>query len=151
MNSPARNLTCFHTDEVERQTALPIAAEAEKRGYRVHFSGNILERCEIGLYCQHACFPRNAELSVIMLHDLGQGHNRWPDIWRYEPWDHFDIGLLPGRAWANRWQSCSAAPYTRPRLGVFRRAFRAGAAERVMCATISRMCTMPRGSSRVST
>lgn len=119
MRAAAPPITFFHTDEVERQTAQPIATEAIKRGHPIRFSTNILEPCAIGVYCQHESCPRHAAFSVVMLHDLAQGHNRWPDIWRNEPWDHFDLGILPGPSWSARWQACSAAPYARPRLGVF--------------------------------
>ena len=119
MHRAAIPITFFHSDEVERQTAQPIAAEAEKRGHPVRFSTDILEPCAIGVYCQHESCPRHAAFSVVMLHDLAQGHNRWPDLWRNERWDHFDLGILPGPSWSARWQACSAAPYARPRLGVF--------------------------------
>ena len=119
MRTATLPITFFHTDEVERQTAQPIATEAVTRGHSVRFSTDILEPCVIGVYCQHESCPRHADFSVVMLHDLAQGHNRWPDIWHNEPWDHFDLGILPDPSWSARWQACSAAPYTRPRLGVF--------------------------------
>lgn len=114
-----RIITFFYTDGVEKQTVQPILDEAIKRGYEVELTSNILKKAEIGVYCQHICFPKNSKFSVIMLHDLSQGHNRWPNIWLLEPWDKFDIGILPGKIWVNRWQSCSTHPYTRPRIGVF--------------------------------
>lgn len=55
-----------------------------------------------------------------MLHDLAQGHNRWPNVWEGEPWNKFDIGILPGDSWVERWQECSWDPCARPRLGVFK-------------------------------
>jgi len=114
-----KSITFFYTDGVEKQTVQPLVEEAKKLGYKVKLTNNVLEKAEIGVYCQHVCFPENSKFSVIMLHDLGQGHNRWPNIWLIEPWDKFDIGILPGKIWSERWQSCSAHPYTRPKVGVF--------------------------------
>jgi len=119
MKRDARTITFFYSDGVEKQTAEPIARDAEKRGYKVKFTDNLLEKADIGVYCQHVSFPENSNFSVTMLHDLGQGHNRWPNIWKGEPWDQFDIGILPGPLWAQRWQSCCDHPYTRPEKGVY--------------------------------
>jgi tetratricopeptide (TPR) repeat protein len=111
-------MTFFYLDGCERQTVEPIAAEAAKRGIEVRFSDNLAERAEIGVYCQHACRP-NADFSVIMLHDLAQRHDIWPAFWQREPWNAFDIGLLPGKSWIDRWQTQADFPSARPRLGVF--------------------------------
>jgi hypothetical protein len=114
-----RTITFFYSDNVEKQTAAPIAEEAERRGYKVKFTDALLDKADIGFYCQHLCFPENSNFSLIMLHDLGQGHNRWPDIWAGEPWDQFDIGILPGKDWVKRWLSVCDQVYTRPKKGVF--------------------------------
>lgn len=111
-------VTFFYTDNCERQALEPIAAEAEKRGIEVRFSNNSKERAEIGVYCEHACRP-NADFSVIMLHDLAQRHDIWPNFWHYEPWNSFDIGCLPGKSWVDRWQTQAGFSITRPRLGMF--------------------------------
>jgi hypothetical protein len=59
-----------------------------------------------------------------MLHDLGQA--MWPghqtadaNLWRQEPWDRFDVGILPGRTWSQAWRVSCARPTARPRIGVF--------------------------------
>ncbi len=119
MTEIKKSITFFYTDAAEKQTVEPLVNEANKRGYKVKLTSNILEKAEIGVYCQHSCFPENSKFSIIMLHDLGQGHPRWPNMWILEPWDKFDIGILPGKTWSQRWQLCSAHPYTRPRIGVF--------------------------------
>lgn len=119
MENKHRTITFFYTDNIEKQTAAPIAEEARSRGYQVHFTNVLREQADIGVYCQHLCFPENSNFSLVMLHDLGQGHNRWPDIWAGEPWDHFDVGILPGRDWSQRWLSVCDRPHTRPRQGVF--------------------------------
>ncbi|MDP3744464.1 MAG: hypothetical protein Q8Q76_09020 [Methylotenera sp.] len=111
-------MTFFYTDNCERQALEPIANEAEKRGIDVRFSTNSKEFAEIGVYCEHACTP-NADFSVILLHDLAQRHDIWPNFWHYEPWSAFDIGLVPGKSWIDRWQTQADYPVARPRLGVF--------------------------------
>lgn len=111
-------ITFFYTDNCERQALEPIATEALKRGIEVRFSTNSKEHAEIGVYCEHACSP-NANFSVILLHDLAQRHDIWPNFWHYEPWNAFDIGCLPGQSWVNRWQTQADFPITLPRLGVF--------------------------------
>lgn len=119
-NRIKRDITFFYTDGVEYQTAQPIAEEATRRGFRVRFSKNIFQKAEIGVYCQHRCFPECSKFSMVMLHDLAQGHNRWPNIWIGEPWNKFDIAILPGDSWVERWQECSWDPFVRPRIGVFK-------------------------------
>lgn len=54
-----------------------------------------------------------------MLHDIVQQHWDWPDIWAKEPWNKYDIGILPNDQWAENWVESSAYYYSRPRLGAF--------------------------------
>jgi GT2 family glycosyltransferase/tetratricopeptide (TPR) repeat protein/SAM-dependent methyltransferase len=112
-------ISFFYTDEIERQTLQPVAQEAEQRQYRVRFTDHMDEPAEIGIYCSHRPDPSNAKMSAILLHDLAQRHDIWPDFWRYEPWNRFDIGVLPGPAWRKRWQACAGQPEARPRMGVY--------------------------------
>ncbi|HRF06768.1 MAG: hypothetical protein AW09_000234 [Candidatus Accumulibacter phosphatis] len=114
-----REITFFHTDKVEWQTMRPVAVEAERRGYRVEFSDRIDAPSEIGVYCSHSPSPRNSRFSAIMLHDLAQRHDIWPDYWLTEPWNEFDLGFLPGPSWGERWYRSSLQPQSRPRRGVF--------------------------------
>jgi len=112
-------ISFFFTDDIERQTLAPVAQEAERRQYRVRFTDRMDEPAEIGVYCSHRPDPSNARFSAILLHDLAQRHDIWPDFWRYEPWNRFDIGVLPGPAWRKRWLACAGQLEARPRLGVF--------------------------------
>lgn len=102
------------------QQIKPVAAEAEARGYKVTISADIHEKAHIGVYCQHRCYPENADFSMIMLHDMGQGHNRWPNIWNGEPWNKFDVGILPGDGWVKRWVDSSWDPISMPVNGVYK-------------------------------
>lgn len=114
-----REITFFYTDSSEYFNLEPIAKQAKTKGYQVKFTKNIKEKAEIGIYCQHIPCPENSKLSIILLHDMAQGHDRWPNIWIRENWDKFDIGILPGVEWRNRWALCASASYVRPKRGVY--------------------------------
>lgn len=113
-----RLFTFFHTDGCELQAVQPLADELRARGLAVRFSEDLDEPVDVGIYCQHAVKPQ-ARFAVIMLHDLAQRHDIWPAFWAHEPWHRFDIGLVPGSAWADRWQSQRDDGRAHPRLGVF--------------------------------
>lgn len=119
MKNIKKEITFIYTDKLEYQCAEPIANEAKKRGYEVKFSNNIFEKCEIGFYCQHLCFPKNSKFSCIMLHDLGQQHGFWPNMWQNEIWNHFDLGFLPSKEWCDMWIQSSCYDFVRPRKGCY--------------------------------
>lgn len=114
-----KDITFVYMDAAERSAFLPIKEEAEKRGYTTHLTDDKFAKCEIGFYCQHVNFPQYSKFSLIMLHDIIQGSDKWPDLWYYEPWDKYDIGFLPSKQWVNNWNQCSEYGYTRPRLGMY--------------------------------
>lgn len=118
-NGIPKHITFFCTSVGERFNLQPIADEAQKRGYVVEFTDNIQQKAAIGVYCQHLCYPENSAFSLILLHDMAQGHNRWPNLWERERWNHFDIGILPGEDWAERWSACACQYYANPRCGTF--------------------------------
>jgi len=114
-----RHITFFYTDKGEYYNLKPIADAAQKRGFKIEFTTNLKQIAEIGVYCQHFCYPENSKFSLILLHDMAQGHNRWPNIWEIEKWNKFDIGIVPGEEWAKRWSQCACYPFANPRLGTF--------------------------------
>lgn len=114
-----KEITFIYSDTAEKNCYQPIAQEAEKRGYHVKFTDNKLEKCEIGFYCQHVNFPQYSKFSLIMLHDIIQQYSNWPDIWYNEPWDRYDIGILPSDQWVKNWNQCSQLYYARPRRGMY--------------------------------
>lgn len=114
-----KEITFIYTDKVEYQCAEPIAEEAERRGFAVKFSDNIFKKCEIGFYFQHLCYPTNSKFSVVLLHDLGQQHGEWPNMWKNEFWNHFDLGFLPNKEWVDMWHNASCYDFVRPRLGCY--------------------------------
>ncbi len=115
-----RSITFIYSDSAERACFQPVLDEAKKRGYTVKMSDNPFERCEIGFYCQHINHPQYSKFSIIMLHDIIQQYSNWPDIWFKEPWNKYDIGILPSDQWCENWKKSSGAYYTRPRKGVYK-------------------------------
>lgn len=114
-----KEITFIYSDSTEKAMYKIIAAEAEKRHYNIRYSNNPYEKCEIAFYCQHVNFPQYSKLSVIMLHDIIQQYSNWPDIWLLEPWNKYDIGILPSNQWVENWNKASHMFYARPRKGVF--------------------------------
>lgn len=114
-----KKITFFYTDKGEYYNFQPLAMEAEKRGYAVIMTGDTEAPAEIGFYCQHCSNPRNSKFSVIMLHDMEQGHTMHPNLWWWERWESFDIGILPGPAWKERWEQCAGFYYANTKKGVF--------------------------------
>ena len=115
-----KDITFIYMDTAERNMYQPIAEEAEKRGYKVSFTDDKTYKCEIGFYCQHINFPQFSKFSVIMLHDIIQQYSNWPNIWYREPWNKYDIGILPSKQWEENWNQCSQWSYACPRKGMFR-------------------------------
>ena len=114
-----KDITFFYTDMGEYYNLKPIADIAISRGYKTTFTKNIHQTAEIGVYCQHICYPENSKFSIILLHDLAQGHDRWPNFWELERWNKFDLGIVPGQFWANLWSKCACQYYTNPRCGTY--------------------------------
>ena len=114
-----KEITIYYSDKGEYYNLKPIADEAFRRGYKCKFTTDLQDESEIGIYCQHTCYPENAKFSVILLHDMAQGHDIWPNLWGAEHWDHFDLGILPGKIWGSRWSQCAFMSYVRPRFGTW--------------------------------
>jgi hypothetical protein len=114
-----KEITFYYQDHLEFQTWLTVSNEAKKRGYSVIFSNDMDLKSEIGFYCSDFNKPDNSKFSLVMLHGMDQGRVRWPNIWVTWPWNKFDIALLPGREWRDRWCECSWDPYAHPRVGVY--------------------------------
>ena len=115
-----KDITFIYSDSAEKSIYAPLADEAQKRGYNVRLTDNPYCKCEIGFYCQHTNFPQYSKFSLIMLHDIIQQYSNWPDLWYREPWNKYDIGILPSEIWAKNWHEVSERFYTRPRKGMFK-------------------------------
>ena len=114
-----KKITLFYGDRGEYFNLLPIKKEAENRGYEVNMSDNQDEKAEIGFYCGHFNLCKNSKFSVVLLHDMAQGHNRWPNLWELERWNAYDLGVLPGKTWGDLWKECGEIFYANPRCGVY--------------------------------
>ncbi len=115
-----KEITFIYMDTAEKTFMNYLAEEAEKRGYQTTVTDDKFAKCEIGVYCQHVNFPQYSKFSVIMLHDIIQQYGNWPDIWYREPWNKYDIGILPSDQWVDNWNQCSQWFYTRPRMGMYK-------------------------------
>lgn len=115
-----KEITFIYWDAAERSMYQPILEEAERRGYTTKLTDNKFERCEIGFYCQHVNFPQYSKFSVIMLHDIIQAYSDWPNLWYKEPWDKYDVGILPSKLWEDNWNQCSQWSYACPQKGMYK-------------------------------
>lgn len=115
-----KEITFIYMDSAEKGIMEPIQKEAEKRGYKTVLTKDKFARCEIGVYCQHVNFPQYSKFSVIMLHDIIQQYGNWPDLWLREPWNKYDVGILPSDQWCDNWMKCSKYYYSRPKNGVYK-------------------------------
>ena len=115
-----KDITFIYSDTAEKAIYLPIVEVAKKRGYNTKLTDNPFEKCEIGIYCQHINHPQYSKFSVIMLHDIIQQYSNWPDIWFSEPWNKYDIGILPSDQWVNNWRAASSSYYALPRVGMYK-------------------------------
>lgn len=115
-----KEITFIYMDSAEKIFMNILADEAQKRGYKTLVTDDKFSKCEIGIYCQHVNFPQFSKFSVIMLHDIIQQYGNWPDIWFREPWNKYDIGILPSDQWVDNWNKCSQWYYSRPRRGMYK-------------------------------
>ena len=114
-----KEITFFYTDMGEYYNLKPIADAAAQRGYQIEFTKNIIQKAEIGIYCQHGGYPENSRFSVVLLHDLAQRHDCWPNIWTLEHWNDYDLGIVPGKFWASFWMQSACFYYANPRCGTY--------------------------------
>ena len=98
-----KDITFIYSDSAEKVIYSKMMEIAKARGYKVTLTEDKFAKCEIGVYCQHINFPENSRFSVIMLHDIIQQYSFWPDLWWREPWDKYDIGILPSKQWEDNW------------------------------------------------
>lgn len=115
-----KEITFIYMDSAEKTIMVPLAEEARKRGYSTELTNNKFKKCEIGVYCQHVNFSQYSKFSIIMLHDIIQQYGNWPDLWMREPWNKYDIGILPSDQWVDNWNKCSQWYYTRTKKGIYK-------------------------------
>ncbi len=115
----SKKMTFFSESAGQFYNIEALIEAAKERGYEVHITDDLGEKAEIGIYCQHRPKPENSDFSVILLHDLAQGHDRWPCFWEIEDWDIYDLGILPGPFWGELWSNAAFDYYTIPTHGAF--------------------------------
>lgn len=115
-----KDITFIYMDSAEKAIYTPIAEEAKRRGYTVTMTEDKFARCEIGFYCQHVNFPQYSKFSVVMLHDIIQQYSNWPDLWYREPWNKYDVGILPSNLWESNWKASSHNFYAHPKKGIYK-------------------------------
>jgi len=115
-----RSIAFVFRDRGEYLLYESVAKEAVNRGYKIRYTENIFDEDDIVFYCQHDCYPQHkSKLTLVMLHDLGQMHGLWPNIWIKENWNKFDIGFLPNKNWVNMWTASSRCYFANPKIGCF--------------------------------
>lgn len=109
----------YPTDFTEEQSLEPIIIAAKSKGISIRIDRNMAETSAIGIFLGHhkKNRPALADYPIVMLHDLGQAHNVWPNFWAKEPWGEYSMGLLPNQAWKLMYDTYPVAPH-KPKEGV---------------------------------
>jgi hypothetical protein len=91
----------YPTDWIEEQSLSAIFNALRARGIHITIDRGMSTPSKVGLFLGHhkKNRPELAEYPVVMLHDLGQAHNVWPNFWDKEPWGNYSFGFLPYQAW----------------------------------------------------
>ncbi len=91
----------YPTDWIEEQSLAAIFNALRARGIHITVDRGMSAPSKVGLFLGHhkKNRPELATYPVVMLHDLGQAHNVWPNFWDKEPWGNYSLGLLPNQAW----------------------------------------------------
>lgn len=115
-----RTVTFFYLREEEKQIFLNLVPELKKKKFTIKFSKKLSGKADIGFYCQTDIKKINSNISAIFLGGMDQGRYNWPNHWKKERWDQFDLGFLPGNSWERRWQFSSNCFQSRTKYGVFK-------------------------------
>ncbi len=114
-----RTVTFFYLREEEKQIFLNLAPELKKENFNIKFSKKLSGKADIGFYCQTDIKKINSNVSAIFLGGMDQGRVDWPNMWKKQPWNKFDLGFLPGKNWKKMWINSSTNFEARTRKGVF--------------------------------
>jgi hypothetical protein len=97
----------YPTDWIEEQGLTPIINTLRARGVDITIDRSMSVPSKVGLFPGHhkKNLPALAEYPVVMLHDLGQAHNVWPNFWDKEPWGEYSLGLLPNHFWQSMYDA----------------------------------------------
>lgn len=97
----------YPTDWIEEQSLAAVFNALRARGIDITIDRGMSAPSKVGLFLGHhkKNRPALAEYPVVMLHDLGQAHNVWPNFWDKEPWGDYSLGLLPNQAWKTMYEA----------------------------------------------
>ena len=98
---------CFYpTDDVELNFISATVEGLRQKNFEPTIDLTMSRKSDVGVFLAHSSKnkPNLAGTSVVMLHDLGQAHNRWPFFWRQEPWGKYDYGILPNKFWGDMYR-----------------------------------------------
>ena len=98
-----KEITFYPTDWIEEQSLEEIKHELEKIDMKVVIDRTMSLKSNFGLFIGHQEGNKTelSKKSIIMLHDLGQAHNVWPNFWDKENWSNYEYGILPNDFWNN--------------------------------------------------
>lgn len=115
-----KDITFYCEDIIEKQLIEPLYEKFKNKNYKVRITNNLSEKSEIGYYCSPSLHIKkiNSKFSIISLGGMDQGKLFWPNFWRKEPWNKFDLGFLPGKYWGNMWQQSSWYSGAHPKVGI---------------------------------
>lgn len=115
-----KKITFYCEDIPERQLVSPLYKIFKENKYEVRITNDLSENSEIGYYCSPSTHIKkiNSKFSIISLGGMDQGKLFWPNFWYKEPWDKFDLGVLPGKKWREMWQSSTWFKSALPKYGI---------------------------------
>jgi hypothetical protein len=96
-----KEITFYPSDWIEEQSLEELKYELEKIHTKVSVDRSMSLKSNFGLFIGHQEGNKTelAKKSIIMLHDLGQAHNMWPNFWDKENWSDYEYGILPNDFW----------------------------------------------------
>ena len=115
-----KNITFYCEDIIEKQLIEPLYKKFKNNNYKTKITNDLSEKSEIGYYCSPSTHIKkiNSKFSIISLGGMDQGKLFWPNFWKKEPWNKFDLGFLPGNYWCDMWQKSTWYSGARPKIGV---------------------------------
>lgn len=115
-----RSVTLFADGVIAGGALRQVGTVARAAGYRVTWAETSDEAADVGIYCLSQAKIRevNANFPVILPRGPGHHAGSWPRFWRDQPWDRFDLGLLPSPYWLHLWRTQGQSIRSRsPRYG----------------------------------
>ena len=115
-----KKITFYCENHNEIQSIDPLLTIFKQNNFETKITDNLTEYSEIGYYCipSNSVKKINTNFSIVSLGGIDQGKLFWPNFWYKEPWDKFDLGILPGENWLKMWKTSSWYSAANPKFGV---------------------------------